>query len=43
MSMWEFAAAVDGYAEAHSPDDRSLSASEVDDLWNMVTHKMGTC
>jgi len=37
MSMWQFMAAVDGWAQAHNPDDENtLSADEVDELWDMV-------
>ena len=37
MSMWQFMAAVEGWARAHDPDAAGkLSASEKDDLWEMV-------
>ncbi|MBB3944704.1 hypothetical protein GGQ73_000629 [Rhizobium skierniewicense] len=36
MSVWQFMAMVDGYVEANSPDDGSLTAKEVDELWDFV-------
>ena len=36
MSVWQFMAAVDGYVEATTPDDGSLTAKEVDELWDFV-------
>lgn len=40
MSMWQFMAAVDGYIRANSTDDgKSLSKSEVDDLWKWLQVK----
>lgn len=36
MSVWQFMAAVDGYVEANSTDDGSLSAKEIDDLWDWL-------
>ncbi len=36
MSVWEFMAAVDGYVEAHSTDDSSLTTQEVDELWEWI-------
>ncbi len=37
MSMWQFMAAVDGYAKAHAPDDeKSLSTKEKDELWGWL-------
>jgi hypothetical protein len=35
MSLWQFVAAVEGYAKANSSDE-GLSAKEADDLWEMV-------
>jgi hypothetical protein len=33
MSVWQYMAAVEGYTDAHSQeDDKTLSASEVDDI-----------
>lgn len=32
MSMWQFMAAVDGYVQANSPDDGSLTTKERDEL-----------
>jgi hypothetical protein len=37
MSLWEFMAAVEGYVKANSSEDeKTLTASEIDDLWEMV-------
>lgn len=37
MSVWQFVAAVDGYVEANTPDDdRSLTVTEIDELWDFV-------
>lgn len=37
MSMWQFMAAVDGYAKAHTPDDeKGLSTKEKDELWDWL-------
>lgn len=35
MSLWQFLAAVEGYAKAHSSDE-GLSEKEADELWEMV-------
>lgn len=39
MSMWQFMAAVDGYVKANTPDDGSLSESEIDELWEWLQSK----
>lgn len=40
MTMWQFFAAMDGYIKANSPDDgKSLSKSEVDDVWKYLQAK----
>lgn len=40
MSMWQFFAAVDGYIKANTSDDgKSLSNSEVDDVWRYLQTK----
>ena len=39
MSLWQFMAAVDGYIEAHTPDDGSLTTQEVDDVWQWLEAK----
>jgi hypothetical protein len=36
MSVWQFLAAVDGYINANSPDDGSLTSREVDELWAWI-------
>jgi hypothetical protein len=37
MSVWQFMAALDGYAKAHDPEaGKALSNTEKDDLWAMV-------
>jgi hypothetical protein len=36
MSMWQFMAAVDGYVEANTADDRSLTTKEIDELWDWL-------
>ncbi|WP_296584223.1 hypothetical protein [Xanthobacter sp.] len=34
MSMWQFTAALEGFARHHDPEsDKKLSAGERDDLW----------
>lgn len=40
MSMWQFMAAVDGYIKANtSEDDKSLTNSEIDDVWQWLQVK----
>ncbi len=37
MSIWQFMAALDGYAQANNPSDgKSLSGSEMDAIWERV-------
>lgn len=37
MSLWQFAAAMDGYNKAHDPKgEQSLSKDEQDALWDWV-------
>jgi hypothetical protein len=36
MSVWQFMAAVDGYVEANTQDDGSLTPAEIDELWDWV-------
>ncbi|MNL52494.1 hypothetical protein D3C87_1756780 [compost metagenome] len=36
MTVWQFMAAVDGYVEANTPDDGSLTTQEIDELWDWV-------
>lgn len=36
MSVWQFMSAVDGYAEANTPDDGALTNAEIDELWDWV-------
>lgn len=38
-SIWEFFAAVEGFAKANSPDDGTLTKSEEDELFEMVQAK----
>lgn len=37
--MWQYMAAVDGYAKANAADDGKLSAQEVDDVWQWLQTK----
>uniref|UniRef100_A4WTD9 Uncharacterized protein n=1 Tax=Cereibacter sphaeroides (strain ATCC 17025 / ATH 2.4.3) TaxID=349102 RepID=A4WTD9_CERS5 len=42
MSVWEYAAAVDGWIEANCPGEAGkLTPEDEDDLWAMVQAKMG--
>ena len=37
MSVWQFAAAVEGWTKVHCADeDKKLSAEEADDLWEWL-------
>jgi hypothetical protein len=37
MSIWQFMAAIDGYAKAHDPESgKGLTKAEEDDLWAWV-------
>lgn len=36
LSLWQFAAAVEGYVDANSQDDGALSNQEVEDLWSWI-------
>jgi hypothetical protein len=37
MSIWQFMAAVEGYAKHHSPDgDKQLTSKEKDELWDWI-------
>lgn len=36
MSAWQYMAAVEGFAEANSPDDGALSEKEKDELWDWL-------
>jgi hypothetical protein len=36
MSVWQFMAAVDGYVEANTVDDGSLTTKEMDELWDWL-------
>lgn len=40
MSVWEYSALVDGWAEVHAAGDQGLSQAEADDLWEYVRGKM---
>lgn len=40
MSVWQYMAALDGYARANDPDgDKRLSGSEQDELWDWLKSK----
>lgn len=40
MSMWQFLAAVEGYAKVHNPDNAGkLSTEDQDVLWEMVLER----
>ena len=39
-SVWQLAAAMAGFQRAHSPNDKSLSSNEMDDLWAGVQDRM---
>lgn len=41
MSMWQFMAAVEGYAKAHAPDDGKISSSDADEVWQWMQAKDG--
>ena len=37
MSVWQFAAAVDGWVKAHDANgDKRMSQAEKDDIWELV-------
>lgn len=42
LSMWEFAAALDGWVEANAPPDDQTKMSDADkaELWDMVQENM---
>lgn len=40
MSLWQYLAAVEGFAEAHDPEGQNkLSDHEKDDLWDWLKSK----
>ncbi|ASY68902.1 hypothetical protein [Sinorhizobium fredii] len=40
MSMWQLAAALEGYAKANDPEAaKELSPAEADDLWDWMQKK----
>lgn len=42
MSAWEFHVALQGYMDAHSPDEaNSMSAAEQDEIWRWLQEKDG--
>lgn len=42
MTMWQFMAAVEGYADAHDPKrSERLSDADRDELWEMVKGDYG--
>lgn len=34
--MWQFAAMLEGYVKANSSDDKKMSASEANDVWEWM-------
>ena len=36
MSVWQFNAAITGYAKHHDPDDDAAAAAEMDEIWNWM-------
>lgn len=41
-SVWELSEAIDGWIDAHVPDEKGqMTAAEQDDLWDAVQEKMG--
>lgn len=41
LSLWQFNAAVEGYLDAHVPEDRSMSGAEADEIWAWMQEKEG--
>ena len=42
MSVWEFYVALQGYSDAHCPDDPNATpAGELDELWTWLQEKEG--
>jgi hypothetical protein len=41
MSMWQFAAAFDGYVKANGGGEEKMSNAEADDLWKWLQSKEG--
>lgn len=39
MSMWQFAAALDGYVKANGGGEEKMSNAEADDLWTWLQSK----
>ncbi|MDW9473609.1 MULTISPECIES: hypothetical protein [Sinorhizobium] len=39
MSMWQFAAAFDGYVKANGGGEEKMSNAEADDLWKWLQSK----
>lgn len=39
MSMWQFMAAIEGYAKVNNPEDDSISDQEVDEIWEWMKSK----
>lgn len=40
--MWQYAAAVEGYIKATTPEDGKMSSSEVDEVWRWMQDMDGT-
>ena len=36
MSLWQFEACVNGYVEAHAPDDKGLSVDEFNEIGDWI-------
>lgn len=39
MSMWQYAAAIEGYIKANTPDDGKMSSAEVDEVWQWMQER----
>lgn len=40
LSMWEYDAAVTGWSKANNPDDKGLTETDTDALWQGVISRM---
>ena len=39
MSVWQFNAAISGYAKHHNPDDDSAAQNDIDEIWAWMQTK----
>lgn len=39
MSVWQFAAALQGYIDANTADDGGMSGAEADEVWEWMQGK----